>query len=168
MFQWVNAKGWVMAIGTINAYAEIAAYPWNIAIHDGLSLLLGILSCTAWALFGTPSDLSHTGRVISFDDDYIYTIEGNTNDSGSREGDGVYAKKHGRREARVIGYGYPRFPEGIVSADPKWSSQKPIPAPRPPADPPTPPSSSGLIAQLRRRIANQKKKIANLRRRAAR
>ena len=122
----------------------------------------------AWALFGTPSDLSHTGRVISFDDDYIYTIEGNTNDSGSREGDGVYAKKHGRREARVIGYGYPRFPEGIVSADPKWSSQKPIPAPRPPADPPTPPSSSGLIAQLRRRIANQKKKIANLRRRAAR
>jgi threonine/homoserine/homoserine lactone efflux protein len=53
MFQWVNAKGWVMVIGTITAYAAIAAYPWNIAIQVGLSLLLGILSCTAWALFGT-------------------------------------------------------------------------------------------------------------------
>ena len=53
MFQWVNAKGWVMVIGTITAYAAIAAYPWNIVIQVGLSLLLGILSCTAWALFGT-------------------------------------------------------------------------------------------------------------------
>ena len=53
MFQWVNAKGWVMVIGTITAYAAIAAYPWNIAIQVGLSLLLGTLSCTAWALFGT-------------------------------------------------------------------------------------------------------------------
>src|SRR5436309_2737821 len=53
LFQWVNAKGWVMVIGTITAYAAIAAYPWNIAIQVGLSLLLGILSCTAWALFGT-------------------------------------------------------------------------------------------------------------------
>ena len=53
MFQWVNAKGWVMVIGTITAYAAIAAYPWNIAIQVGLSLILGALSCTAWALFGS-------------------------------------------------------------------------------------------------------------------
>jgi threonine/homoserine/homoserine lactone efflux protein len=53
MFQWVNAKGWVMVIGTITAYAAIATYPWNIAIQVGLSLLLGALSCTAWALFGS-------------------------------------------------------------------------------------------------------------------
>ncbi|MBR1187507.1 LysE family translocator [Bradyrhizobium sp. AUGA SZCCT0240] len=53
MFQWVNAKGWVMVIGTITAYAAIAAYPWNIAIQVVLSLLLGVLSCTAWALFGS-------------------------------------------------------------------------------------------------------------------
>src|SRR5258708_10428405 len=52
-FQWINAKGWVMVIGTITAYSAIATYPWNIAIQVGLSLLLGILSCTAWALFGT-------------------------------------------------------------------------------------------------------------------
>src|SRR5438034_7680394 len=53
MFQWVNAKGWVMVIGTITAYAAIAAYPWNIVIQVSLSLLLGVLSCTAWALFGS-------------------------------------------------------------------------------------------------------------------
>ncbi|MCA1458496.1 LysE family translocator [Bradyrhizobium sp. BRP22] len=53
MFQWVNAKGWVMVIGTITAYAAIAAFPWNIAIQVTLSLILGTLSCIAWALFGT-------------------------------------------------------------------------------------------------------------------
>jgi threonine/homoserine/homoserine lactone efflux protein len=53
MFQWVNTKGWVMVIGTITAYAAIAAYPWNIAIQVGLSLILGAVSCTAWALFGS-------------------------------------------------------------------------------------------------------------------
>jgi threonine/homoserine/homoserine lactone efflux protein len=53
MFQWVNAKGWVMVIGTITAYAAISPYPWNIAIQVALSLLLGAVSCTAWALFGS-------------------------------------------------------------------------------------------------------------------
>jgi threonine/homoserine/homoserine lactone efflux protein len=53
MFQWVNAKGWVMVIGTITAYAAISPYPWNIAIQVVLSLFLGALSCTAWALFGS-------------------------------------------------------------------------------------------------------------------
>ena len=53
MFQWVNAKGWVMVIGTITAYTAISPYPWNIVIQVGLSLLLGAVSCTVWALFGT-------------------------------------------------------------------------------------------------------------------
>ena len=53
LFQWINAKGWVMVIGTITAYAAIAAFPWNIAIQVSLSLFLGTLSCTAWTLFGT-------------------------------------------------------------------------------------------------------------------
>jgi threonine/homoserine/homoserine lactone efflux protein len=53
LFQWINAKGWVMVIGTITAYAAIAAFPWNIAIQVSLSLILGTLSCTSWTLFGT-------------------------------------------------------------------------------------------------------------------
>jgi threonine/homoserine/homoserine lactone efflux protein len=53
MFQWINVKGWVMVIGTITAYAEIASFPWNITIQVTLSLLLGAVSCSVWALFGS-------------------------------------------------------------------------------------------------------------------
>jgi threonine/homoserine/homoserine lactone efflux protein len=53
MFQWINIKGWVMVIGTITAYAGIASFPWNITIQVMLSLLLGVLACSTWALFGT-------------------------------------------------------------------------------------------------------------------
>jgi threonine/homoserine/homoserine lactone efflux protein len=53
MFQWVNVKGWVMVIGTITAYAGIANFPWNITIQVMLSLLLGAVACSSWALFGS-------------------------------------------------------------------------------------------------------------------
>ena len=53
MFQWINAKGWVMVIGTITAYAGIASFPWNIVIQVVLSLLLGAVSTSIWALSGS-------------------------------------------------------------------------------------------------------------------
>jgi len=53
MFQWINAKGWVIVISTITAYAAIASFPWNIAIQVGICLILGAVSCSVWALFGT-------------------------------------------------------------------------------------------------------------------
>ena len=53
MFQWVNVKGWVMVIGTITAYAGIARFPWNIVIQVVLSLLLGTVSTSAWAISGS-------------------------------------------------------------------------------------------------------------------
>ena len=53
MFQWINVKGWVMVIGTITAYAGIARFPWNITIQVMLSLVLGAVSCSSWALFGS-------------------------------------------------------------------------------------------------------------------
>ena len=37
VFQWVNAKGWVMVIGTITAYAAIASFPWNIVIQIAIA-----------------------------------------------------------------------------------------------------------------------------------
>lgn len=74
---------------------------------------------------------SHTGLVVDYDDTYIYTVEGNTNDNGSAEGDGVYKKQRVRRDAYVFGYGYPKYPEGIKSADPAWASSAPKPAPVP-------------------------------------
>jgi threonine/homoserine/homoserine lactone efflux protein len=53
IFQWINVKGWVMVIGSITAYAAIASFPWNIVIQVALCLLLGVLACSAWALFGS-------------------------------------------------------------------------------------------------------------------
>lgn len=86
----------------------------------------------AQVFFGYPHDLNHTGIVYAYDADFIYTIEGNTNDNGSREGDGVYRKKRPRRGANIIGYGYPKFPEGIQSADPKYGTKAPAtPTPSP-------------------------------------
>lgn len=53
MFQWINAKGWVIVIGTITAYAAIAQFPLNIAIQTLVSLIVGVVSTVVWALFGS-------------------------------------------------------------------------------------------------------------------
>ena len=45
----------------------------------------------------------HTGIVVAVDDIAFYTIEGNTNAAGSREGDGVYRKTHKWSDAELIG-----------------------------------------------------------------
>ena len=42
-----------MVIGTITAYAAIAAFPWNIVIQTGISLVMGILATASWAFFGS-------------------------------------------------------------------------------------------------------------------
>lgn len=43
--------------------------------------------------------LAHTGFIDQWGDDIVITVEGNTNEAGSREGDGVYRK---RRPTRTI------------------------------------------------------------------
>jgi len=53
MFQWVNVKGWVMAIGIITAYSAIASFSWNIAIQAALMFVMGALSSLTWTLFGS-------------------------------------------------------------------------------------------------------------------
>lgn len=71
-----------------------------------------------------PGGGTHTGVVTSYTDDTIYTVEGNTNDNGSAEGDGVYRKARPRNSSYIYGYGYPDYPEGIVVADPDWKGRK--------------------------------------------
>jgi threonine/homoserine/homoserine lactone efflux protein len=53
LFQWVNAKGWVMVIGTITAYAAIAHFPFNILTQAVISFTVGAASSVTWTLFGT-------------------------------------------------------------------------------------------------------------------
>jgi threonine/homoserine/homoserine lactone efflux protein len=68
VFQWINVKAWVMVIGTITAYAAMAAFPWNIAIQTGICFLVGILATTSWALFGHSLRpiLTSPGKVRAF------------------------------------------------------------------------------------------------------
>lgn len=53
MFQWINAKAWVIVIGTITAYESMASYPSNIALQTVIMMVLGMTSAAAWALFGS-------------------------------------------------------------------------------------------------------------------
>jgi hypothetical protein len=76
----------------------------------------------AVVLYGQNGD-AHTGTVVDFGRNTITVVEGNTNDNGSPEGDGVYLKTRQRRDSWVYGYAYPTYPEGIVSADPAWKGK---------------------------------------------
>lgn len=96
----------------------------------------------AQVFYGRSGDMNHTGIVAGFDNDFIHTIEGNTNDSGSAEGDGVYAKIRRRNDDYIQGYGYPAVPGGLVSADPSRQ-----PAPQPPA-----PSKPTLVERIRKQL----------------
>lgn len=51
-FQWVNPKGWVMAVGAVSAYATVAAFPYNMMLIAFLFGALGILSSAAWVVLG--------------------------------------------------------------------------------------------------------------------
>ena len=52
-FQWLNPKGWVMAVGAVSAYAAVAQFPFNVLLIAFLFGSLGILSSATWLGFGT-------------------------------------------------------------------------------------------------------------------
>ncbi|MFH8414346.1 C40 family peptidase [Streptomyces collinus] len=148
---WVNDSKYNRWFGKIPGYGQDGyGWPWCaafvawVAAEAGVAELYpktaGCATAVAWfkrqgrfseypaigaqVFFGANGG-THTGLVVDYDADYIYTVEGNTNTSGSAEGDGVYAKKWARRNAYVYGYGYPKFAEGITSADPKFKGEAP-------------------------------------------
>ena len=53
LFQWVNVKGWVIAVGAVTAYAAIAAYPLNVALLSIMLFVVGLGSSITWVLLGT-------------------------------------------------------------------------------------------------------------------
>jgi threonine/homoserine/homoserine lactone efflux protein len=52
-FQWLNPKGWVMAVGAVSTYAAVAQFPLNMALMAVLFGSLGILSSATWLGFGS-------------------------------------------------------------------------------------------------------------------
>lgn len=53
LFQWINVKGWVIAVGSVSAYATIASYPWNMIILALIVCVITLGSSLTWLLFGT-------------------------------------------------------------------------------------------------------------------
>ncbi|MFJ9522440.1 peptidoglycan-binding protein [Kitasatospora sp. NPDC101801] len=97
------ARGWFERRGRLSVYPAIGAQ----------------------VLFGTPEGPygpggEHTGLVLGYTATTITVVAGNTNDDGSANGDGVYRRVYQRRSRYVDSYGYPDFPEGLVTADPAW------------------------------------------------
>jgi hypothetical protein len=147
--EWSNYQPWC---ATFVSWAALQAgvadlYPRTASCLVGTSWFkkLGRFSeypaIGAQVFFG-PNGGSHTGLVYDYDGTYVYTVEGNTNGNGSAEGNGVYLKKRLRRDPYVYGYGYPKFSEGIKSADPAWAKEAPKVEAKPVTKAPAKPSVS--------------------------
>ena len=67
-FQWINPKGWVIAVGAAASYAAVAPFPWSAALTSGLFGLFGIVSSVVWVLFGQSLQrwLSSPGAIRLF------------------------------------------------------------------------------------------------------
>lgn len=52
--------------------------------------------------FANRRRIAHTGFVDEWGEKYVITVEGNTNDAGSREGDGVYRKRRLTRQLYAV------------------------------------------------------------------
>lgn len=50
--QWVNPKGWAMAVGGVSDYSALMEYPYNIVFIALFFALVGIGSSTSWAGLG--------------------------------------------------------------------------------------------------------------------
>lgn len=78
----------------------------------------------------------HVGVVTAYDENSIWTVEGNTSAGGSYQGDGVYLRVRPRRgPGSPYGYGVPQYDEGTISADPALggTAKASVPVPAPPA-----------------------------------
>ena len=51
-FQWINPKGWVMAVSALTTYAVSGNYTTSVIVVASTFLLTGLPCCGAWVLFG--------------------------------------------------------------------------------------------------------------------
>ena len=51
-FQWVNPKGWIMAVGATTTYAIAGSQIASAAIAAGVFAVIGLASSSSWAVFG--------------------------------------------------------------------------------------------------------------------
>jgi len=74
-FQWVNPKGWVMAISALTTYSVVDNYARNVAIVALACFIVGVPTCSAWALLGGFGFLSLVGS-LPYSAFYVALAEG--------------------------------------------------------------------------------------------
>jgi threonine/homoserine/homoserine lactone efflux protein len=53
LFQWINPKGWIMAVTALAAYTVASQYYLGVALVVGTFVFMGLTSAATWAAFGS-------------------------------------------------------------------------------------------------------------------
>ena len=69
---------------------------------NGLKIRLPLPGDVFGIYFNSMGRIAHVGFVHRFGDKFTVTVEGNTNDANSREGDGVYIKRRPTRQLHKV------------------------------------------------------------------
>lgn len=104
-----NAKG--LLGGDFNDYTPASAQLYKNKNAWGDEPRIG-----AQIFFKNSTRINHTGLVYDFDNRYVYTIEGNTSGASGviANGGGVCKKKYLRTNAKIAGYGYPKYDDVVA------------------------------------------------------
>ncbi len=86
-----------------------AGCPWSADYYREMGRFSNTPSLAAQIFFGEPGDEYHTGIVVGYDGNYVYTIEGNTGYSEGYSGGAVLERTYSRGDSRIAGYGMPRW-----------------------------------------------------------
>lgn len=75
---------------------------WSPALFPHSRIVKDVAKASIFGIyFANKGRIAHVGLVESHRGDWLYTIEGNTNIAGSREGDGVYRKLRHQRTIKA-------------------------------------------------------------------
>lgn len=130
-FRWSDGQPWCLV------FVQWCLFQTGIEVPPGARSASCRASCAAfkkaerfteWPVTGAivfygVGGRTHAGLVTGWDDQFVYTVEGNTNTSGGPEGNGVYAKKRARRDDYVHGYGLPYYPYDKAVSPGPWSGK---------------------------------------------
>lgn len=113
-----NAKG--LLAGDFNDYTVASAQLYKNKKAWGTIPKIG-----AQIFFKNSTRICHTGLVYDIDNQYVYTVEGNTSGASGviPNGGGVCKKKYRLNNSKIAGYGYPNYDEEKKIATKKKSNQ---------------------------------------------
>ena len=113
-----NAKG--LLAGDFNDYTVSSAQLYKNKKAWGTIPKIG-----AQIFFKNSTRICHTGLVYDIDNQYVYTVEGNTSGASGviPNGGGVCKKRYRLNNSKIAGYGYPKYDEEKKITTKKKSNQ---------------------------------------------